>query len=73
MNPPLRREALGRVILSLVVWASPAAAQFSFTPRPAPEARWFLVSEFGAVLNLNRWKRAPASSSSTGSSARCST
>lgn len=53
MNP-IRREALGRVILSLVVWASPAAAQFSFTPRPAPEARWFLVTEFGAVLNLNR-------------------
>jgi len=30
------------------------AAQFSFSPRPAPEIRWFLVTEFGAVLNLNR-------------------
>jgi len=34
--------------------ASPLRAQFSFNPKPGPEARWFAVTEFGAVLNLNR-------------------
>jgi hypothetical protein len=34
--------------------ASPLRAQFSFNTKPAPEARWFAVTEFGAVLTLNR-------------------
>jgi hypothetical protein len=38
----------------LMAFASPLKAQFSFNPRPAPKARWFAFTEFGAVLTLNR-------------------
>ncbi|MBN2409357.1 MAG: hypothetical protein JXE07_06425 [Candidatus Aminicenantes bacterium] len=49
-----RRNLLFFGTLLLGLAASPLGAQFSFTPRPAPEAKWFPVTEFGAVLTLNR-------------------
>jgi hypothetical protein len=50
----VRRKTFSLVIALLLASASPLAAQFSFSPKPAPQARWFLVTEFGAVLTLNR-------------------
>jgi hypothetical protein len=48
-----RCQSLVFIIALLVAMASPLSSQFNFNPKPAPEARWFVVTEFGAVLTLN--------------------
>jgi hypothetical protein len=47
-----RLLVFSEIILTLAIVPS-VWAQFSFNPKPAPEARWFAVTEFGAVITLN--------------------
>lgn len=49
-----RCKSLIFIIALLIAFTCPLIAQFSFKPKPAPEARWFAITEFGAVLTLNR-------------------
>ena len=49
-----RFKPLVLLVALLVPALSPLKAQFSFNPKPAPEARWFAITEFGTVLTLNR-------------------
>jgi len=54
--PPLPkfRDFAALLPVSLLISYIPLSAQFSYSPKPAPEFRWFAISEFGAVLTLNR-------------------
>jgi hypothetical protein len=49
----IRRHLLVAATLFLGIVTAPISAQFSFSPKPAPDATWFAVTEFGAVLTLN--------------------
>jgi hypothetical protein len=48
------KKSSSLAVALLVVLAFPLRAQFSFNPKPAPETRWFAVTEIGAVPTLNR-------------------
>src|SRR4030042_5338664 len=49
-----RCKSLVLIIALIMAIAPPLGAHFLFNPRPAPEARWFAITEFGAVIILNR-------------------
>jgi hypothetical protein len=50
------RSHLTAVMIAAHLFAAalPLSAQFSFEPRQAPEVHWFAITEFGAIINLNR-------------------